>query len=83
MGEGIEIADDKIDRGDGLGDQIGLVVGRGAGQDAGVDGRVQRFDPAAEHLRRAGHRGHVARRQSGRPQRRGRAAAGDQLPVAP
>jgi hypothetical protein len=80
-GERVEVADDQVDGGNGVGGQLGCVRGRVAGQDAAVDGRVQRFDAPAEHLRRAGQFGHVAHGQPGGSQRLRRAAAGDQFPA--
>ena len=79
-GEGIEVDHDQIERVDGSRHQL-LAVREHApiGQDAGVDPRVERLDAAVEHLREARDRGHVGDRQSGRSQRLGRAAGGDQL----
>ena len=51
-------------------------------QQAAVDHRVQRLDPAVEHLGEAGQRGDVAHRQAGRAQRRRGAAGRDQLDAA-
>ena len=59
------------------------MVGQAAvGQDAAVDPRVERLDPAVEHLGEAGHRGHVGHRQAGVAQRPRRAAGRDELEPA-
>ena len=47
-----------------------------------MDPRVERLDPAVEHLREPGHRGHVGHRQAGVAQRPRRAAGRDQLEAA-
>ena len=49
------------------------------GEDAAVDARMQRLDPAVEHLGKAGHLGDVAHGQAGVGQRLARAAGGDQF----
>src|SRR5215211_584800 len=54
--EGVEVDADEVYRADVLLDELLYVVGVSeVGEDAAVDPGVQRLDPPAEHLRRAGH----------------------------
>src|SRR5215213_3385171 len=56
--EGVEVDADEVYRADVLLDELLYVVGVSeVGEDAAVDPGVQRLDPPAEHLRRAGHLG--------------------------
>ncbi len=79
-GEGIEVADDDVDRGDAVAlkllQVLGLVAPR---QDAAVDGGVQSLDAPVEYLRKTGDVRHFTHWQAREPQRAGGAAAGDKL----
>ncbi len=56
------------------------MVGQPAvGEDPAVDARVERLDPAVEHLREPGHGGHVGHRQPGVAERAGGAAGRHEL----
>ncbi len=78
--ERIEIDNDQLERRDRRGQELAPVVGRAAvGQDPAVDARVQRLDPAVEHLRAGRHRRDVCDRQAGIAQRTGRAPGRDEL----
>ncbi len=78
--ERIEVADDEVDRLNAVGGHGLLVFGIVAdGENAAVDERVQRLDPAVEHLGEAGHVGDLAHRQFGIKQRLARAAGRDKL----
>ena len=78
--ERIEVAHDQVDRLDAVFLQRGPVLGIVAhGEDAAVDVRMQRLDPAVEHLRKAGDLGDLAHRQAGLGKRLARASRGDQL----
>ena len=57
--ERVEVADDKIDLLDSLFLQILLVRFHVPGEDTAVDGRVERLDAAAEHLRGMSDGGNV------------------------
>jgi hypothetical protein len=46
-----------------------------------MDGRMQRFDPATEHLRRARQVSHILNRDTGFTNQAGCAAAGNQNEV--
>ena len=59
-----------------------MVVEPAIRQQAAVDPRMERLDPAVEHLREAGHGGDVGDRQAGVAQRPGRAAGRDELEAA-
>jgi hypothetical protein len=50
LGEGVQVADDKVDLVDAVGRQVRVVRVEVAGEYAAVDGRVQCLDAAAEHL---------------------------------
>ena len=78
--EGIQVDGHHLEGIDGSGRQLGAMVGTAqVGEDARLDGRVERLDASVEHLRRAGHGGHVGHRQATGAQRRGGAAGRDQL----
>ena len=82
-GERVEVDDDELERGDAGGDELLAMVGQPAiGEEPAVDPRVERLDPAVEHLRGAGHRGHVGHRQAGVAQRPGGAAGRHELEPA-
>ncbi len=58
--EGIEVADDEINALDLICFEVGEMLRIiGIGEDAAVDLGVERLDPPAEHLGRAGHRRHL------------------------
>ena len=59
LGERVEVDHDQVERLDPVLGERREVVGLAlVGQDPGVDPRVQRLDPALQHLRETGHVGH-------------------------
>ncbi len=79
---GIEVADDEVDRVDAVGVEIGQVLGIVAvGEDAAVDTGVQRHDAVTQHDRRAGVVGDVDHRHAGFGDGPGGAARRHQLPA--
>ena len=81
--ERVQVDDDELERRDRR-LRAALAVGGLAriGQDPAVDPRVERLDPAVEHLGEAGHGGDVGHRQTGLAQRPCRAAGRHQLEAA-
>ena len=72
LGERIQVHDDQVDRLDAVrADGRQVVRPMPPGQDAAVDRRVQRLDPAVEHLREPGDVRDVDHRQAGLGQRLG------------
>ena len=78
--EGIQVADDEIDRRDVLGGEV-IEVGssRPVGQDAGMDGRMQSLHATIEHLRHASDLGHLAVLDARCLENLGRASARNEL----
>ena len=81
-GERVQVGDHQVDGLDPIRLQVRQVLGLGAiGQDPAVDLRVEGLDPAAEHLGRARHRGHLDVRDTRLGQCRRRVPARHKLPA--
>ena len=79
--ERVQIHGDEIDAAPAVRSQLRGIGCCGACQNAGVHGGVQRFDAAAQHLRRAGVIRNFCDAQAGSAQRSRAAAGGQQLPA--
>ena len=80
--ERIEIDDQKVDRGDVVGDHRGLMRRIGADREqSAVDAGMQRLDPPVHHFGKSGDLRDVDHRQPGVAERRRRPACGQEFDV--
>ena len=78
--ERVEVDDNQLERRDRGGEELAAMVRQAPiGKHPGVNPRVERLDAAVEHLREAGHGGHVGDRQPGVAERSSGAARRDEL----